>query len=418
MDNKSRFSATVLLAIFALMLSSGCLSGSNNTSPASGDVSGAVDGNNHFALDYYSKIKDLGGNVFFSPCSIESALAMTYEGARGTTADEMASVMHFQTDNDTRRNSFSALYDRFNSKDSGYVLSTANALWVQKDYQLLDGYTGTVETYYHGKASNVDYGNPEEARSTINSWVADNTNNKITDLIPQGALDENTRLVLTNAVYFKGTWAKAFNKEDTYQDNFRTAGGDNVDVQMMQRTDDKSVFGYAETQDMQILDMPYSGGNISMMILLPKQDSQLSTLEQTLTSGKLMGWESDLKDQRVEVYIPKFKFDTEYLMAKDLQDMGMKAAFSPDADFSGMSGQKDLYISSVIHKAYIEVNEEGTEAAAATAVEMEASVSPNEPQGPTIPVFRADHPFIFFIQDKETGAILFMGKMNDPSSSG
>jgi len=417
MDNKNMLYAPILLSL-ALILSSGCLSGSNNVPPvSSGDVSGAADGNNRFALDYYSKTKDSGGNVFFSPWSISSALAMTYEGARGKTADEMASVMHFQTDSDLRRSSFSSLYDSFNSKDAGYVLSTANALWVQKDYQLLKDYTGTVETYYRGAASNVDYGNTEEARQTINAWVEDKTNSKIKDLIPQGVLDEKTKLVLTNAVYFKGIWVKEFNKGNTREENFRTEWGKNVVVQMMQRTDENSTFGYAETQDLQILDMPYNGGKISMMILLPRQDNQLPSLEKTLTAENLRGWKSDLKEQRVDVYIPKFKFDTKYFMAKDLRDMGMNAAFSA-ADFSGMTGQKDLSISEVIHQAYVEVNEEGTEAAAATAVIMKESASPYERPSPTIPVFRANHPFIFLIQDKETGAILFMGKMSDPGNAG
>jgi len=422
MDRKYAFFGINIL-ILALILSPGCTTESGDehqivTPPLvyPGNISGAVDGNNLFAMDYYSKINASEGNIFFSPWSISSALAMTYEGAVGKTSEEMASVMHFQKESATMRDSFLALYDRFNGKDAGYTISTANALWVQKDYALLKDYTDTIDEYYRGKASNVDYNNPEEARKTINSWVSEKTYSKIPELIPKGLITPATRLVLTNAIYFKGTWIKEFNKDNTREENFRTGDGKNVPVQMMRRTDEKAVFSYAETEDLQILEMPYKGEKIAMMVLLPKMDNKMPELEKTLTADVLKSLRSDLKEQRVDIYFPKFKFEAKYSMAADLQKMGMHAPFEPGvADFSVMVGQKDLFISSVIHQAFVEVNEEGTEAAAATAVIMTKSLSTHE--GPKIPVFRADHPFIFLIQDKETGTILFMGKMNDPSKT-
>ena len=410
------FGANIL--ILALILSSGCTTGPSDSPPLHtppahpADVSGTVDGNNRFALDYYSKVKGSTENIFFSPWSMESALAMTYEGAREKTAEEMAATLHLQKDDAARRSAFASLYEQFNQKDPGYALSTANALWVQKDYQFLKEYLDTIETYYHGKASNVDYITAtEEARKTINTWVEANTNNKIKDLIQPGILDADTRLVLTNAVYFKGTWIKEFNKEDTHKQDFKTGDGGFVPVDMMRRTDEKALYRYAETSDLQILEMPYKGERISMLVLLPKND--IASLENTITQELLSQWRNSLKEQRVYVYFPKYKLDTKYSMAKDLQEMGMSSAFN-DADFSGMDGTKNLAISDVIHQAFVEVNEEGTEAAAATAVVMkEAAIQ----EGPVIPTFSADHPFIFIIQDKETGMILFMGRMSDPSKN-
>jgi serpin B len=409
MDQKTTLSTVILLSL-ALLLASGCVSQTRDRPPVTpGDVSGTVDGNNRFALDYYSKVKGPSDNIFFSPWSMESALAMTYEGARGETAEEMAAVLHLQKDDSARRNAFASLYAQLNQKDAGYTLSTANALWVQKDYLLLKEYLDTVETYYHGKASNVDYRTAaEEARKTINSWVEANTNNKIKDLIPPGILDADTRLVLTNAVYFKGTWVKEFNKDDTHEQEFRKEDGSFVSVDMMSRTDENASYKYMETDDLQVLEMPYKGDALSMMVLLPKND--IASLENMLTQELLSQLRNSLKEQRVNVFFPKYKLETKYSMAEDLQEMGMSSAFN-DADFSGMDGTKNLVISDVIHQAFVEVNEEGTEAAAATAVVMaETSVQ----EGPHIPTFSADHPFVFIIKDR-FGTILFMGRVGDPS---
>jgi len=379
------------------------------------DTDSVVNANNQFALDLYSKYKSEEGNIFFSPYSISTALAMTYEGARGKTAEEMREVFYFPEDNNERRLGYAGLYNEINKKDKEYKLSTANSLWAQEDYQFLDDYFDVVEEYYGGEITNLDFvKNTEKSRITINDWVEDKTNNKIKDLIPEGVITKITRLVLTNAIYFKGEWVRQFNKDETREQDFRITPDNTVKVKMMSRTDDEAEFNYTENKDLQILGLPYSGDDLSMLILLPKND-EIEALENFLTIKQLSKWKKDLKEQRVKVFIPKFKFETKYFMEDTLKEMGMPTAFSvASADFSGMTGKRDLFISKVIHQAFVEVNEEGTEAAAATAVIMGlTSAGPgNEPK---IPVFRADHPFVFIIQEKETGSILFMGRVSDPS---
>lgn len=375
-------------------------------------IDAVVKANNRFAFDFYSNIKDKQENkeknIFFSPYSISTALAMTCEGARGKTAEEMQSVFHFPKDDNVRRSSFAAVYNKLNPVNAGYKLSTANSLWVQQDYPFLSEYLTAVEKYYAGKATNVDFVHKtEETRQTINKWVEDETNNKIKDLIPQGTLDAATRLVLTNAIYFKGTWVKQFEKSETSEADFKVSEEKTVRVQMMSRTDDKSLFNYAETDDLQILEMMYKGEKISMIVLLPKNN--MSSVENLINSEKLTEWRGMLKEERVNVYMPKFTFTTKYDLNENLIEMGMPSAFSfGAADFSGMDGSKSLFISKVLHQAFIDVNEQGTEAAAATAVIVTMGISLH-------PTFNADHPFIFLIQDRETGNILFMGRVVDPT---
>lgn len=383
--------------------------------PKPEDIANVVEANNQFASDFYYHLKDKEeGNIFFSPYSISSALVMTYEGAKGETAEEMRSVFYFPEDDNIRRTEYAAMIDEINKKDKKYKLHTANALWAEKDYQFLDEYFEIVERYYKGKATNLDFKkNAEKARITINNWVEEKTNNKIKDLIPQGMVNALTRLVLTNAVYFKGEWVKQFNENDTKNEDFRISKNNVVKVPMMRRTDEEAKFNYAENNKLQILEMPYSGEELSMLILLPRDDD-LEALEDSFSAKNLSKWKKDLEEQRVKIFIPKFKFETKYLMANDLREMGMPTAFEwPGADFSGMDGTKDLFISEVIHQAFVEVNEEGTEAAAATAVAMELGAMEGW-KPPKIPIFRADHPFIFLIQEKDTGNILFMGRVNNP----
>ena len=374
-------------------------------------INSVVSANNQFALDLYSQLEKSADNIFFSPYSISTALAMTYEGARGKTADEMQSVFHFPTDGNLRKSSFAAIQNQINKSDSKYKLSIANALWAQNDYKFLSEYTNVLQQYYAGKATNVDFKNStEESRQTINKWVEDKTNNKIKDLFPQGSLNSMTRLVLTNAIYFKGTWIKQFEKKQTRDGDFRVSTTNTVKVPMMQRTDKDAKFNYVETDNLQVLEMPYEGDKLSMIILLPKNDS-LSSLESSLSLEKINDWRSKLREQRVDVFMPKFTFDTKYFMNETLAKMGMPTAFTYDADLSGMDGTQNLFIQKVIHQAFVDVNEEGTEAAAATGVSV--GFKSAMPQQSII--FRADHPFIFVIQDKENGNILFFGRVSNPS---
>ncbi len=368
--------------------------------------------NNKFTFDIYSKITEKGKNVFFSPLSISSAFAMVYEGASGKTADEIQSVFHFPKDMNILRTSFSSINNDVNNASNDYKLSIANALWVQQDFKFLDKYLSAVDQYYVGKATNVDFVNKtEEVRQTINQWVEGKTNNKIKDLLAQGTLSSGTRLVLTNAIYFKGQWEKAFDKKLTSEQNFNVDNNTKVKVQMMKKTDKDAVFKYGENGNLQILDLPYKGNKISMMVLLPK-DNNIASLEKSFSFVKLNEWKKLLSEKRVDVFLPKFKIETQYYLADTLSGMGMPTAFTGNADFSGMDGKTDLSITKVIHKAFVDVNEEGTEAAAATAIIVGVTSA-----GPdfSIPVFRADHPFLFIIQDTTNGNILFIGKIENPT---
>ncbi len=373
------------------------------------NVNLVVNANNQFAFDLYAKYKSNEGNIFFSPYSISSALAMTYEGARGQTAQEIANVFHFPLDTSQMRPAFAQEYNNLNAHGKPYLLNTANALWAQQNFKFLDSYFATIGNYYGGKVTNLDFvGDTENSRVTINKWVEQQTNDKIKDLIPQGEIDPMTRLVLTNAIYFKGTWLWQFEKSATREADFRVSPELTVKAQMMAITGEKARFNYAETDELQILELPYSGNELSMLLLLPKADT-LDALEGSFTLEKLIELRAQMYETGMKVYLPKFKFETKYFMADDLIAMGMPTAFTDAADFSGMDGKKDLYISDVIHQAFVDVNEEGTEAAAATAVVMKNTAIAN----PTI--FNADHPFIFLIQEKETGNFLFMGRVTDPT---
>lgn len=387
----------------------------NDTGGTAEGIRSVVNANNRFALELYSNIKgdNRGGNIFYSPLSIFLALAMTYEGARGQTASEIQSVFHFPEDNATRRSSIAAICNDLNKVGVNYTLSIANALWVQKDYQLLDEYVNVIRSYYAGEATNVDFVKAtEQARQTINAWVENRTSNRITNLIPEGALNQFTRLVLTNAIYFNGTWVKPFDGGHTTESDFRVNGSRTVKVPMMSQTGPEAIFNYAKVDNVQLLEMPYNGGNLSMLILLPKSDD-LSSFEEALTLEKLNQWRNELSEQRVDVYVPKFNFTTQYQLSKNLIEMGMPTVFSEDtaADFSGMDGTRNLFIGDVLHKAFIGVNENGTEAAAATAVVMVGSALPVSP----VTIFRADHPFMFMIQERVTGNILFLGRVINPT---
>ena len=368
-----------------------------------------VNANNKFAFDLYSALdKSEHGNIFYSPYSISAALAMTYEGAKGQTADEMKSVFHFPESNVLRPN-FAAIYNDINKKDKPYKLSSGNALWAQQDYKFLDEYLSTVEKYYGGKAANVDFvRETEKSRQTINSFIEEQTNNKINDLIPQGVLDTSTRLVLTNAIYFKGTWVWEFDKSDTREQDFKITQTNVVKIPMMFMKNDKAKFNYADVGDLQILELPYKGEEISMLILLPTEN--LDAIAPSLTTEKLEEWKSQMKEDKLDaIYLPKFEFDTKYFMKETLGARGMPTAFTGAADFSGMDGTRSLFIDQVIHQAFVQVDEEGTEAAAAAVIMAKTSGVIQRK------IFNADHPFIFIIQQKDTGNILFMGRVTNPS---
>lgn len=375
-----------------------------------------VGGNSKFAFDLYARIKDdpavtkYGGNLFFSPYSISTALAMTWAGARDETERQMAEVLHFGLPQAQLHKTFGSLEKRLNEagEEGRYELSVANALWGQAGYNFLKGFLELTEASYGAGLKEVDFaGQTEKSRQIINGWVEEKTKDKIKDLIGPGVLNPLTRLVLTNAIYFKGDWLNQFDKKLTRDEPFKLNRSEQVKVPVMHI---KERLGYRADDKLQMLQLPYEGEELSMIILLPVEIDGLAEVERLLTTEKLDEWTKGLRKQEVDVSLPKFKMTTKFELADYLKKMGMPDAFSlPPGDFSGMTGDKSLFISNVIHKAFVAVDEEGTEAAAATAVGMRLTSVPLPPK-----VFRADHPFIFIIKDNHSQSILFMGRLMDP----
>ena len=366
---------------------------------------------NAFAFDLFKDLNiDNKENIFISPYSIFTALAMCYEGAKGETADEMEDVLAIQQDNASFHNYMTNLYVLFNNQNNDYNISTANALWVQENYKLLESYLNIINNIYGGSATEVDFGDPQGASDIINQWVENNTNGLIKDLIKPEYINILTTLILTNAIFFKGTWKYQFDVANTTDRDFTNQSDVTVKVPTMQLANTENSFNYTETDELQILELPYAGDDISMLILLPK-DNDLSNLIDTIDDSKITALRDSMEETILDIYLPKFKVETEYALKENLNNLGMETPFTGYADFSGMNGVKELYISQVIHKAYVDVNEEGTEAAAATAVIMERfSIG-----GPDDIIFNCDHPFLYLIQHKQTGTILFMGSVNNPT---
>jgi serpin B len=297
-------------------------------------------------------------------------------------------------------------------KKTGIRLNLANRLWGQTSYEFLPTFLQVTRDKYGAELARLNFAQTEEARKTINTWVEEQTEDKITDLIPVGAISSDTKLVLTNAVYFHGIWAEPFKKDRTKDEDFHLTAADKIKVPMMHHSDE---FRYGDIDDLQVLELPYGDSSLSMVVFLPKEVDGLADLESKLTFQNMKKWTASVKhEEEVKVYLPKFKTTSQFEMSSTLRAMGMETAFDANtADFSGMTGGKDLFVSAVIHKAFVDVNEEGTEAAAATGVVMAPTAAPiQEPKEP--PVFRADHPFVFMIRDNRNGATLFVGRIANP----
>lgn len=377
--------------------------------------------NTEFALDLYRQLagRSASENVFFSPLSISAAMAMTHAGARGQTAGQIAQAMHFPTDQPDFHLRFGKLTSELGRRRSeGTTLQIANALWLQQDFTFRDSYLDLVGQHFDAALEQVDFKQDSQAvRQRINTWVEEKTSGKITDLIPPGMLTYLTRLVLTNAVYFKGSWAVPFDKQSTAPMPFRllpcSPGGSPADpqtvtVSMMHQ---EGRFAYAENDLFQVLQLPYEGQTLSMVIFLPKTASLCDRTE-NLTASRLEEWIQTLRKKPVDVYFPSFEMDYRVELTRALSQMGMPLAFTPDADLGGMTDTADLHISGVVHKAYVKVNEEGTEAAAATGVTVGVTALPAPP-----PVFKADQPFLFLIRDDSSGMVLFLGHVMNPEPS-
>lgn len=384
-------------------------SASATDSASAADLHTLVQDNNQFAFDLYAQINSTPGNLFFSPYSLSTALAMTYLGSRHNTAREMAQAMRYTLGQDKLPPAFLAHRQELdNIEAKGDVqLAVANALWPHFEYPFLADYQALNHHYFGVDITPVDYVKaPEQARDTINNRVETQTAGKIKDLIPPNILNALTRLVLTNAIYFKGMWAKPFDKIRTRPLPFNIDATTSKEVAMMFQSDS---FRYSETETVQILELPYQGNDLSMVVLLPRAIDGLPTLESTLTAPLLNEWLAGLHPTEVRVFLPKFTLTSEFSLAPPLKALGMIDAFTEAADFSGMDGTTDLMITAILHKAFVAVDEEGTEAAAATAVVVGLKSMP------MVVSFEADHPFMFLIRERANGSILFLGRVIDPS---
>jgi serpin B len=376
----------------------------------SDELKSLCESNNRFALDMYAQLaKSQSGNMFFSPTSIATALAMTYAGAEGVTQKEMAEALRLNLPEDQVHKAFASLMSRLNpSQPEAFELNMANRLWGQEGEKFLEEFLAITREAYGAELAELDFvRNAELARTQINAWVEQQTKERIKDLIPEGVLSSLTRLVLTNAIYFKGMWELEFDEKATKDAPFTVTAGTKVTVPMMAQ---KSKFKYAGTETVQLLEMPYKGDALSMLVLLPREVDGLSALEKELSAERLDAWISSMRSVEVQVYFPRMELTGEFQLNSMLAALGMPTAFSAtQADFSGMNGKRDLFISAAIHKAYVKVNEEGTEAAAATGIVMRTLSMPRPPE-----VFRADHPFVFAIRENQTGGILFLGRLVNP----
>lgn len=397
-------SAFVAVTLLALLLAAA------PASAAEAPFAPAAAGN-AFGLDLYTSLRTDGQNLFFSPASIAYALAMTSLGARGGTAAEMDGVLHLPADDAAVAAGFGALMADMAKAGGPVTINLANRLYGERTTPFAPDYLALLERHFGAALEQVDYRNdPEAARRLINTWVEDRTAQKIRDLLAPGSVNADTRLTLVNAVYFLGAWARPFPKEATADAPFHREQGGDVTVPFMHLT---GRFGYLEQDGVQIVSLPYRGNTMEMVVILPAAGTPLPTIEAQLDADRLATWLTAPMPTKVAITLPRLHLETSFDLAKALAALGMPTAFTHRADFSGMTTDgTPLLISRVVHKAYLDVDEEGTEAAAATAVMMEATsaMRPEQPKD-----FRADRPFILAIRHKASGAILFLGRVADPA---
>ncbi|MGP5337264.1 serpin family protein [Psychrobacter maritimus] len=374
-------------------------------------IAEVVTANNQFAIAMYQQIngksEQVDKNVFFSPYSLSTAMAMLYAAAEGETKAQIQKTFHYPAPAILNPNS-AALYNQFNKPNPDYKLATVNDLWMQQGLTPTKSYIDTVQRYYSGQVTALDFeGSPDSARQTINKKIVEKTKQMIPELLPKGSIKSDTAVVLTNAVYFKGDWTLPFTAERTSAQPFYNAIGRASTVQMMQQ---QSYFSYYEDKHIQVVQLPYKGDDLSMLVVLPKFNHKLAMqqLTKSLSATKIKQWRSGLVRQEVDLQLPKFKLDARYQMKTLLADMGMPKAFNNGAEFNLYADGTPIKLDEVYHQAVVTVDEKGTEAAAAAgAVGMYVGMS--------YPVeFKADHPFMFMIKDNKTDAILFLGQVNKP----
>ncbi|MHC4660582.1 MAG: serpin family protein [Planctomycetota bacterium] len=374
----------------------------------------SIDASNSLAFDIYGKLKGDSGNIFFSPVSISGCLSMAYAGAAGETAAGMKKALSIKSGGEDFFKGMTAIHAYMNGKREKPELSMANALWLDKKYSFKNDYLEKMGECFGAEQKNMDFaGDPGGAVEEINEWVDENTRGKIKEILSEGAVNPETRLVLTNAVYFKGMFKVEFDPEDTRPGDFHVTQDKTTKANMMNMWDES--FRYHENDELKVLCMPYKGAltdRFELIIILPKEGTELSVIEEKLSQENINKWIYPVKPQEIErVSIPKFKMTYSTTLREHLESLGMESAFDgKTADFSGIDGTQDLFISDVYHKAFVSVDEKGTEAAAATAAPMESEEKMD------YKVFIADRPFIFMIFSRDTGAILFMGRILNPNS--
>jgi serpin B len=365
---------------------------------------------NAFTTASYKQLMGGDANLILSPFNIATALSMVLAGARGQTAVEIQSVLrlHYDSTYDSALGVLLADLTKAGNT-AGNELHTANGLWVQRGFAIQPAFEKTLANNYHAPLTPLDFiANPEAARSRINRWTEEQTKQKIQNLLPDGSLDAQTRLVLTSAIYFYGKWQDPFVTSRTQPAPFTLPAGATTQANFMNQT---SNFGYTETPSAQILEMRYAGTGIAFDVLLPATPTGLPDLEKSLTLENLTGWLGRLATRNVQVSLPKFRAESQFSLRQALSTMGMPTSFTGKADFSGIDPKRGLAISEVVHKAFVDVSEQGTEAAAATGITMRTTAMRMPEQAV---VFRADHPFLFLIRDTRTGVVLFIGRLTTP----
>ena len=406
--------SSFLLPLLAVLITMAAKGQSSGVAP---HVSKIAEASNTFALELYQSLQPgfQGENLFYSPMSISTALAMTHMGSRGDTAHQMTKVLRFNMLEEQKlHQAFRELNTLLYDPTRSYVLKSANRLFGQKGHSFLPDFLDGTQSHYGARLEAVDFAQETEAaRQIINSWVEEQTEQKITNLLPEGSLNSLVSLVLVNAIYFKGDWASKFDATATQEEPFHVSAAKTVETPMMHQKPVKYNFAYDRKYKCKLLDLPYKGDHLSMVLLLPDELDGLAKIEGTLDIDVLNKMMSQMREVKVRVSLPKFKFSQSFNLHETLSAMGIEDLFiGGKADLSGVNGMKDLYVSKVIHKAFIDVNEEGSEAAAASAVTMMKRSLDISPE------FRADHPFLFLIRDNDTGAILFMGRLMKPASNG
>ena len=371
-----------------------------------------ITANNQFAVAMYQQINgqpdQADKNVFFSPYSLSTAMAMLYAAAEGETKEQIQKTFYYPSMDVLNPNS-AALYNQFNKPNPDYKLATVNDLWMEQGLTPTKSYVDTVQRYYGGQVTNLDFeSNPNPSRLIINKKIAQHTNQLIPELLPKGSIKPITVAVLTNAIYFKGDWKVPFEVQSTTEQPFYNHIGTSPNIKMMQLQEH---FGYSEDKQVQVVQLPYKGDDLSMLVVLPKSKDKaaMQQLVQDLSADTIKQWSKDLVTQEVNVHLPKFKLEASYQMKNLLTDMGMPRAFEKGAGFNLFDNSPPIKIDDVYHKAVVIVDEKGTEAAAATGIVADATAASAPP-----PVFKADHPFIFMIKDNKTDAILFLGQVNKP----